>query len=81
MQYRVVMKKSALHLEGVTIWGNFWARCTAKALRSISYLDTTVLCIMKQIYECALFLRSYGEGGFVSIYGPFCVIRTRLLIR
>lgn len=35
MQYRVVMKKSALHLEGVTIWGNFWARCTAKALRSI----------------------------------------------
>ena len=39
----------------------------ADPLKDISGLERTVESIMKQLYECALFLRSYGEGGFIGI--------------
>ena len=45
----------------------------ADPLKEISGLERTVQSTMKQLYECALFLRSYGEGGFIGIYGPFYV--------
>jgi hypothetical protein len=32
-------------------------------LKEIQGLEKTVQAIMKQIYDCALFLRSYGPGG------------------
>ena len=45
----------------------------ADPLKEISGLERTVQSMMKQIYECALFLRGYGEEGFIGIYGTFCV--------
>jgi hypothetical protein len=40
----------------------------AEPLKEIQGLERTVKAIMKQIYDCALFLRSYGEEGFVGKY-------------
>jgi hypothetical protein len=38
----------------------------AEPLKEIQGLEKTVQSIMKQIYDCTLFLRSYGERGFVG---------------
>jgi hypothetical protein len=38
----------------------------ADPLKEIQGLEKTVQSIMKQIYDCTLFLRSYGERGFVG---------------
>ena len=40
----------------------------AEPLKEIQGLERTVQAIMKQIYDCTLFLRSYGESGFVGKY-------------
>ena len=40
----------------------------AEPLKEIQGLERTVQAIMKQIYDCTLFLRSYGEKGFVGKY-------------
>ena len=40
----------------------------AEPLKEIQGLERTVQAIMKQIYDCTLFLRSYGETGFVGKY-------------
>jgi hypothetical protein len=38
----------------------------AEPLKEIEGLEKTAQAIMKQIYDCTLFLRSYGERGFIS---------------
>jgi hypothetical protein len=38
----------------------------AEPLKAIKGLEKTVQAIMKQIYDCTLFLRSYGDRGFVG---------------
>jgi hypothetical protein len=38
----------------------------AEPLKEIQGLEKTVQAMMKQIYDCTLFLRSYGERGFVG---------------
>jgi hypothetical protein len=38
----------------------------AEPLKEILGLEKTVQAIMKQIYDCSLFLRSYGKRGFVG---------------
>jgi hypothetical protein len=38
------------------------------ALPKIQKLEDTFSCMMKQIYECALFIREYGERGFFRGY-------------
>lgn len=38
----------------------------ADPLKEIEGLERTVQSIMKLIYDCALFLRGYGEQGFIS---------------
>jgi hypothetical protein len=43
----------------------------AEPLKEIQGVEKTVQSIMKQIYDCVLFLRSYGEGGFVG-RRPLC---------
>ena len=40
----------------------------AEPLKEIQGLERTVQAIMKQIYDCTLFLRSDGETGFVGKY-------------
>jgi hypothetical protein len=36
----------------------------AEPLKEIKGVEKTVQAIMKQIYDCTLFLRGYGERGF-----------------
>jgi hypothetical protein len=38
----------------------------AQPLKAIEGLEQTVQATMKQIYDCTLFLRSYGERSFIS---------------
>jgi hypothetical protein len=38
------------------------------ALSKIRKLEDTVSSMMKQIYECALFIQTYGEKGLASTY-------------
>jgi len=38
------------------------------ALSKIRKLEDTVSSMMKQIYECALFIQTYGEKGLASMY-------------
>ena len=40
----------------------------AEPLKEIQGLERTVQAIMKQIYDCTLFLQSYRETGFVGKY-------------
>jgi hypothetical protein len=38
------------------------------ALSKIRKLEDTVSSMMKQIYQCALFIQTYGEKGLASTY-------------
>ena len=40
----------------------------AEPLKEIQGLEKTVQATMKQIYDCALFVQSYGEDGFMGEY-------------
>lgn len=40
----------------------------AEPLKEIQGLEKTVQATMKQVYDCALFLRGYGEDGFTGEY-------------
>jgi hypothetical protein len=51
----------------------------AEPLNEIQGLEKTVQAIMKQIYDCVLFLRSYGERGFIGGYLFLCVDCLRLI--
>jgi hypothetical protein len=46
----------------------------AEPLNKIQGLEKTVQAMMKQIYDCVLFLRSYGQQGFASGCLVYCIV-------